>query len=383
MIRSSPRFDRKQSIDSQIHIPQNPSPTNPTRHPMQPELATILKSLTASAKDSVIYGTVKLIADASKIRGVNCQSREETIALCHDLGYDFQPGEPTTFIRHDRVHSLEVMSCGVVRLNRMYCLYTDFGNRYAILDFSKPRHHTDHVIAVWSHVWLGFHHFLSELFPKICRLREEFGKDLGGAKICYPMVHRRYEKELLEMLEIPADQIIDSKRIGGVTADKLTIVPMAGWFQGNPNVELLRQQLVQPTSAKGPERLYLSRTGRRRCLNDEPIIKRCKELGFVVVDESSRTIAEQIALYRDAKILFGPHGSAFTNMVWAQPGAHIIEMVPTTFDVTYHAALTQSLGHRYTKISCANGPTATSGVTIDFKADVDEVLKFLEEVAER
>jgi capsular polysaccharide biosynthesis protein len=272
------------------------------------------------------------------------------------------------------------MRCGVVRLNRKQCLYTDFGNRAASLDFKKPQIELDHVIAPWSHRWLGFHHYLSELFPKLSKIREELGPDLGGASVCYPMIHRKYEQELLQMLDLPQDRLVDCWAAGGVVAKQLTIVPMAGWFQGNPNAELVRKQLLPPSSGRGPERLYLSRSGRRCCLNDGPITERCRQLGFEVVDESSRSIAEQIALYRDARILFGPHGSAFTNMIWAAPGAHIIEMIPTTFDVTYHAGLTKSLGHRYTKISCANGPTATSGVTIDFNADIDAVLGLLEKL---
>ncbi|MEO8617238.1 MAG: glycosyltransferase family 61 protein [Luteolibacter sp.] len=346
---------------------------------MNPEFRTVIKSVAASAKESVRESLLKLLAAASSARGANCLSRDETVILCKQLGYDYQPGEPTTFTLNHPIDSLEIMRCGVVRLNHKHCLYTDFGNRAAAIDFARPKLHVDHVLAVWSHRWLGFHHFLSELFPKICRLRNELGYDLGGARICYPKIHRRYESELLEMLDLPKDRVVDTWEVGGVVAEKLTIVPMAGWFQGNPNADLLRQQLIPPAHQKGPERLYLSRSGRRRCLNDKAIIERCKELGFVVVDESSRTIAEQISLYRDARILFGPHGSAFTNMVWAAPGAHIIEMIPSTFDVTYHAGLTRSLGHRYTKIACPNGPTATSGVTIDFNAEIETVLKVLNE----
>ena len=97
-----------------------------------------------------------------------------------------------------------------------------------------------------------------------------------------------------------------------------------------------------------------------------------------MIDESSRTIPEQIELYRDANVLVGPHGSAFTNMVWAQPGARIVEMIPSTFDVAYHEHLAASLGHHHTKIACANGPKARSGVTIDFNADVPVVIETIE-----
>jgi capsular polysaccharide biosynthesis protein len=346
----------------------------------KPELSTVIKSFAASAKDSAREIALKMLASASSARGANCLSREQSIALCREHGYSYQHGEPTKFELGGKIKSLEVMRCGVVRLNKKECLYTDFGNRAAAIDFTKPKLEVDHAIAVWSHRWLGFHHFLSELLPKICLLRKELGTDLGGAKICYPKIHKRYEKELIALLDLPDDQIIDTWEVGGVIAKKLTVVPMAGWFQGNPNAELLREQLLPSSGKKGPERLYLSRAGRRRCLNDAAIVEHCKNLGFVEIDESSRTIADQIELYRDAKILFGPHGSAFTNMVWAAPGAHVIEMIPTTFDVTYHAGLSKSLGHHYTKISCHNGPTATTGVTIDFNADVDAVKNTLNQV---
>ena len=313
------------------------------------------------------------------MRGAHCLEREETISFCAGLGHTYVAGEPLTFELGEKIQHLEVMSCGIVRINHKECLYTDFGTRAATIDFARPKHREHHVIALWSHAsWLGFHHFLSEVTPKICRIMEEFGKDLGGAKLCYPMIHRRYEKELLGMLGLRDDQVIDSKAVGGVMAEKLTVVPMAGWFKGNPNVELLRKYFMPPATAKGPQLLYLARMGRRRCLNDAKIIERCLDLGFTVVDESSRTIAEQIELYRDAKVLAGPHGSAFTNMVWAPTGARIVEMIPSTFDVEYHEHLSTSLGHHHTKVACINGPKATSGVTIDFTADVPLVIETIE-----
>lgn len=346
---------------------------------MSQQLFTFLKSFTSSAKLAAKDRALRILSALSKMRGVHCLTREESVSYCADLGFEFAAGVPLTFKLGGKIRQLEVMACGIVRVNRSECLYTDFGNRAATVDFARPTRREDHVIALWSHAtWLGFHHFLAEVSPKICRIKAEFGEDLSGAKLCYPMIHRRYEKELLGMLGIREDQVIDSKAVGGVIADKLTIIPMAGWFRGNPNVDLLRKHLMPPATAKGPELLYLARMGRRRCLNDAAIVARCLELGFTVVDESSRTIPEQIELYRDAKVLVGPHGSAFTNMVWAKPGARIVEMIPSTFDVEYHEHLAASLGHHHTKIACANGPRATSGVTIDFNADVPFVIAAIE-----
>ena len=345
---------------------------------MNSHLPTLIKSLASTAKYAAKDHALRLLSAASRLRGVDCLTRDGTISYCASLGHEYTAGVPITLGLGEEIRNLEVLGCGIVRVNRRECLYTDFGNRAAAVDFASPTHREDHVIALWSHPWLGFHHFLSEVTPKICRIVEEHGKDLGGAKLCYPMIHRKYEKDLLGMLGIREDQVIDSKAVGGVIAEKVTIVPMAGWFRGNPNVELLRKHLMPPATAKGPELLYLARMGRRRCLNDAAILERCLELGFTVVDESSRTIPEQIELYRDAKVLVGPHGSAFTNMVWAKPGARIVEMIPTTFDVHYHEHLAASLGHHHTMIACENGPRATSGVTIDFNADVPLVIATIE-----
>jgi capsular polysaccharide biosynthesis protein len=347
------------------------------------DLPIVCKSILAASKAFVREKALQLLAAASRARGADCLSRDQTIDLCSQLGYSYIAGEPTTFELGNGIESLEIMACGVVRLNQSECLYTDFGNRTAALDFKKPSVVVEHAIALWSHPWLGFHHFLSEVAPKICKLRRVFGHDLGGAIICFPMIKRRYEADILRMLEIPTSSLLDSKTAGGVVAKKLTFIPMAGWFQGNPNANLLREDFLRHASEGpgGPERLYLSRSGRRRCLNDDAIIARCKELGFEVVDESSRTIAEQIDLYRNAKVLIGPHGSAFTNMVWTKPGTRIIEIVPSSFDVPYHTALAKSLGHRHTKVICYNGPKGTSGENIDFNADIDEMMTLLEEFA--
>lgn len=346
---------------------------------MSSSLPTLLKSLASTGKLTTKDQALRLLSVLSKMRGVHCLTRDETIAFCANLGLNYAAGVPLTFELGEKIQHLEVMGSGIVRINRRECLYTDFGNRAATVDFSHPQRRENHIIALWSHAtWLGFHHFLSEVTPKICRIMEEFGNEMGGAKLCFPMIHRRYEKELLAMLGVRDDQVIDCKTACGIIANKLTVIPMAGWFQGNPNVELLRKYLMPPAKAKGPEFLYLERVGRRRCLNDRVIVERCLELGFTVIDESSRTILEQIDLYRDAKVLVGPHGSAFTNMVWAEPGARIVEMIPSTFDVEYHEHLAASLGHHHTKVACSNGPRATSGVMIDFEADVPFVIEAIE-----
>lgn len=342
------------------------------------DIKSLFKSLASTAIRATKNQTLNLLSAMSTVCGRNCLTRDDTISFCKSLGYSYMAGEPMTFSIGDKIRNLEVMRRGIVRINRSECLYTDFGNRAAAVDYARPKIHMDHVIALWSHPWLGYYHFLSEVTPKICRIIEESGKDLGGAKLCYPMIHRRYESELLRMLGISEDQVIDSKTVGGVYANKITVVPMAGWFRGHPNINLLGKHLMNGFDSSGPELLYLARSGRRRCLNDTPVIEHCQKLGFFIVTETPRSISDQIKLYCNAKIIVGPHGAAFTNMVWSPPGTRIVEMVPTTFDVQYYQKLSESSGNHYTKILCKNGRHARSGSSLDFRCDIPLVIDTIE-----
>jgi capsular polysaccharide biosynthesis protein len=79
--------------------------------------------------------------------------------------------------------------------------------------------------------------------------------------------------------------------------------------------------------------LYLQRRERRAVVDEEPLLAAVKEalagtgLGLhVLCDASDPGDAEE--LVRRARIVLGPHGGAFANLVFAQPGTKVIEFVP-------------------------------------------------------
>ncbi len=80
--------------------------------------------------------------------------------------------------------------------------------------------------------------------------------------------------------------------------------------------------------------LYLRRDGGRRTVADEArLLSRVEEAlagsGLrLEVFRASGDLAVDRDLVRRARILFGPHGGAFANLVFAQPGSHVIEFLP-------------------------------------------------------
>jgi len=335
-----------------------------------------IKILTSDTKAYFKEKTLWILEKISHLRGLRCLSPAETSQYCSALGVKITPGKETIFKKGNGIKELSILSCGIGRINK-YIIFTDFGNREALLDFKHTKIHYDHAVALWSHKWLGFYHFLAEVAPKICLLQENYGKSLDGIMLCYPKINKQYEREILSLLEVPEEKIHDTLLSGPVTTDCLSVVPMPGWFKVPPNIDLLRRRLLrEPKKHSGGSFLYLKRSGRRKCINEVDYLPELIEMGYQLVDENPRSISDQITLFRDAKVIIGPHGSAFTNMIWAPPGARIIEMVPTGFDVSYHSSLSAACCHDYKKLSCNNGRQSTNAVFVDFIADASSVIKF-------
>lgn len=81
--------------------------------------------------------------------------------------------------------------------------------------------------------------------------------------------------------------------------------------------------------------LYL---GRYRCArsvgNDEALLRRLRDVlkgsGLRLHEfKASGNLDQDMQLVKRARIILGPHGGAFANLVFAQPGTHVIEFLPT------------------------------------------------------
>ncbi len=68
--------------------------------------------------------------------------------------------------------------------------------------------------------------------------------------------------------------------------------------------------------------------------------------GFEVHELEDYGYREQISLFADASVVVGPHGAAHTNMLYAQPGMVLVDILGSLVNKCFHnMALT--LGHEY------------------------------------
>jgi len=113
----------------------------------------------------------------------------------------------------------------------------------------------------------------------------------------------------------------------------------------------------QPQRSSYPELLYVSRSRSRRPLaNEDQLEAFLADAGFEVVHLEDTPWIEQIRLFQHARVIAGPHGAGLSNVVFARPGAIVIEltvgyMFNRCFEWISHVG-----GHRYLPIQADSEP---------------------------
>jgi tetratricopeptide (TPR) repeat protein len=176
-----------------------------------------------------------------------------------------------------------------------------------------------------------YFHWIVDILPRLDLLRRS-GFNL--ADIDYFLVSDRlpFQRETLQLLDIPASKIITVTTPLHLKADRL-IVPsypsspawVAPWV-----CQWLRQIFLDKTLMcdRSGDRVYITRqhTKNRRIINESAVIEFLQTLGFESVALETLSVQEQAALFARAAVIVAPHGGGLTNTVFCQPGTKIIEL---------------------------------------------------------
>lgn len=196
----------------------------------------------------------------------------------------------------------------------------------------------------------GYYDYLFLVAAKLCRIEQDSPNILfRDSVVSYPLFDTLYERELLNYLGFTADRILDSRHYN-VRFDTCLLGNNGNWFYPNESdVSALRQRLfplIQDQTAKR-ERLYISRSGRRRIANEDALISLLQQYDFTIVEDKPRSLSEQLSLYHKASFIIGPHGASFSNIIWCQPGTHLFELFSPNYAPDHFQYLAQLTGLGY------------------------------------
>jgi hypothetical protein len=255
---------------------------------------------------------------------------------------------------------------------------------------SPPLHVAGRLGVLASRGDANYYHFLMDVLPRIGVLEQ--APDSAMPQQWYVPVQTRFQRELLDLFGIEPEQRVDAAAHPHVQADELVVPSPPAMTEKNPPwvVQFLRARLLSTLELDGPRRpIYITRgssANNRTVVNEAELLAVLTERGFVAIDPGAMSVVEQIRAFALATTIVAPHGAALANLVFASPGASVIELFPAGCllpDFWRLAGGVPELRYRY--LSAPGGPSRpTRGTTIvrDIEVDVAALSALLDELGD-
>lgn len=200
------------------------------------------------------------------------------------------------------------------------------------------------VFYLREHGETGYFHWIHSVLPRLM-LREH--ADRGQHFKLLTRLREGFQKSAFELLGIRDDQVVN-------VADSQTVfcplmyfpapMVMRGNFWRRPPqitrfFDEMRAKAGDREVKDGPL-LYIGRGDApvRRLVNEDEVVRSLAPLGFRKVLLTGMPLADQIALFAQARAIVAPHGAGLANIAFCQPGTTVIEIVsPDRLWPTYRA----------------------------------------------
>lgn len=244
---------------------------------------------------------------------------------------------------------LRIIPTGNVVLNRKYHVDLDFKPVRGLFKSHRLAGSEEALIACWPHGWGSYYEFVVYIVAKLLRIEDALGPEIWKqAKLAYPRRVQPYERDFLQALGIDEDRVIDTRTFGGaVGASRIVVANNHTRRHPSPDdIHRLRRRFV-PRDGNASRRLYISRAGTRRVVNESELRPILDRHGVEFIPDVPRSLREQVDLFRQASLIIGPHGAAFTNIIWSPPGTRLIELFGQTYYPPHFQYLAEILEHRY------------------------------------
>lgn len=198
------------------------------------------------------------------------------------------------------------------------------------------------LIGVHAHVWS---HALSDYYTKLSVLDEVIDYSNDRITVLVPdytdnqlkqIVYAELNKKDVDILIVKWNEAVKAETLffienPGFFTDHEIAVEVGDNIQPKIVADIIKEQLVTPAIHnlvnKTPIKLYLPRRGNYRTLtNNDEIEAFFKSQGFVFLEPHKITLEEKIQLFNSADVVVGPYSSAFSNLIFCNPGTKVLIM---------------------------------------------------------
>ena len=225
----------------------------------------------------------------------------------------------------------------------------------------------------------NYFHWLYDILPKIKICSEVY--NLENIENFYFSKLHKWQKNILEILDLKNIKILDSSIYRHVQASKIIAVEHPWYEKGYiheeaaniPNwiVNWLKETfLSKAESFDANDKIFIDRrddTKFNHCqiINDEEVFQYLKSKGFSKYKVSQLSFKNQIHLFHNAKIIIGPHGAAFANLVFCKPQTKVIEFKPFNHPTIVNKRISEINNLNYKLIETSNYKNQKGDILID------------------
>lgn len=246
-----------------------------------------------------------------------------------------------------------------------------------VLNSSRTADKTDKATWFLERVYRNHSHWLTAHVPKLILLKE---RDQLEHVVMPPKNKRTAVIDCtFKMLGIDPDEFRTLDMARSLNVNELTVLETDRF-----RPELLRsvrESLSPPPSEKPHRRIYISRAKaqRRKLLNEKDIWPILKKLGFELVFMEEMSFPDQIRIMQQSEVVVAPHGAAITNILFCQPGTHVVEIADLSFPNPNFYALASAMGHHYWILD-AEGVGDMHPLKKDLRIDLELVQETIQKI---
>jgi capsular polysaccharide biosynthesis protein len=202
---------------------------------------------------------------------------------------------------------------------------------------------------------------------------------------------RRWQCEYLELIGIPEERLLRVPDASVVACRRLYVpTQLRNHPRMGEGMAWLRARvaplLAAPSQAN--DLVYASRReqSKRRLLNEAQVEAALAALGFRIIVPGEMSVREQIEAFSRARVVVAPHGAGLANMVFAPPGAALLEILSSAIlHMDEFRYLCKAAGMRTRSVVSQDmeaAPAVAEGPEMhrDYRVDVGEVLSAVGEL---
>lgn len=236
----------------------------------------------------------------------------------------------------------------LIRQGRFQAIRPTRGERCALtLPLADPV--DEPVLFIGGDCMDNYYHWLVDFYPRLVLFRRLGARlrVMGVRRVALRRDPPAFVTALLARLDIGEDEIrwIDGDRATPFRSLVLLSNLSQYGYLHPQGVGILRDAFQ--AAGRGHRRLYVSRRDAtaRRITNEAGLAAALESAGFETVVPSRLDFESQARLFAEASVIVGPHGAGLTNLLFAPPGATLVELWPSVRPLRHFSMLARALGH--------------------------------------